>query len=34
LFIATKDNASREQNKMNEFIFYVEAQLIFVLEQR
>jgi hypothetical protein len=24
-----KDNASREQNKINSFIFYAEAQLIF-----
>lgn len=29
--ISCKDNANREQNKMNEFIFYAEAQLIFAL---
>ena len=29
-----KDNANREQNKMNGFIFYAEVQLIFALGQR
>ena len=29
-----KDNASREQNKMNTFIFYAEAQLISALRQK
>lgn len=27
--ISCKDNANREQNKMNEFIFYAKMQLIF-----
>ena len=29
LSIFPKDNANREQNKMNVFIFYAKAQLIF-----
>ena len=29
LSIFPKDNANREQNKMNEFIFYAKVQLIF-----
>ena len=34
LLINAKDNANREQNKMNKFIFYAEVQLIFVLRQK
>ncbi|MBD9110074.1 MAG: hypothetical protein EGQ74_07795 [Bacteroides nordii] len=29
-----KDNANREQNKMNLFIFYAKVQLIFAFLQR
>ena len=29
LSIFPKDNANREQNKMNEFIFYAKVQLYF-----
>ena len=29
--ISCKDNANREQNKMNSFIFYAEVRLVFAL---
>ena len=29
LSIFPKDNANREQNKMNEFVFYAKVQIIF-----
>ncbi|KAA5273103.1 hypothetical protein DW701_10230 [Bacteroides eggerthii] len=34
LLIADKDNANREQNKMNLFIFYAEVRLIFTFDAK